>query len=145
MTRENRRKRRRPEIPRPSEMEWEVLKPLWGKGPLSAREICRAVQKTNDWKSKTIRTMLFRLVKKGALTYEKVGKSYFYRPAFSREKITGAAVQSFLRCVFDGALNPFLVHSLQDVSVEELRQINRELTNALEQRTGSKSKDKLRR
>ncbi|GMV92172.1 MAG: hypothetical protein AMXMBFR82_19500 [Candidatus Hydrogenedentota bacterium] len=120
-------KPRNPEVPRLSELEWEILKPMWDNGPMAARDIYEAVSKDQDWAYKTVKTMLARLVKKGALVYDQIGNSYLYRPAFGREAMTGAATRSFIRRVFDGALNPFVAHFAEHASPEELQAIKAEL------------------
>ena len=130
---------RNPEVPRLSELEWEILKPLWDNGPMAARDIYERVSEEHDWAYKTVKTMLARLVKKGALVYDQIGNSYLYRPAFDREEMTGAATRSFVRRVFDGALNPFVAHFAEHASPEELQAIRAELARIEEERTrGSK-------
>ena len=79
------------EPPRLSEMEWEVMKPLWTHGPLAARDVYEKVPDGYGWAYKTVKTMLARLVKKGALAYDQVGNSYLYRPVYSREAMVREA------------------------------------------------------
>jgi BlaI family penicillinase repressor len=123
-------------IPRLSELEWEILKPLWEHGPMAARDIYLRVSEENDWAYKTVKTMLARLVKKGALKYDQIGNSYLYQAAYSREEMTGVATRSFIRRVFDGTLNPFVAHFAEHVSHEELRTIKRELERIEKERRG---------
>lgn len=124
-----------PEVPRLSELEWEILKPMWDNGPMAARDIYDAVSKDQDWAYKTVKTMLARLVKKGALVYDQIGNSYLYRPAFGRKEMTGAATRSFVRRVFDGALNPFVAHFAEHASPEELQAIKAELARIEHERS----------
>jgi len=124
-----------PEVPRLSELEWEILKPLWDNGPMAARDIYERVSEDHDWAYKTVKTMLARLVKKGALNYDQIGNSYLYRPAFGREELTGVATRSFIRRVFDGALNPFVAHFAEHASPEELQVIKSELARIEKERT----------
>ncbi len=128
-------KPRNPEVPRLSELEWEILKPLWDNGPMAARDIYDQVSEDHDWAYKTVKTMLARLVKKGALAYDQIGNSYLYRPAFDREEVTGEATRSFIRRVFDGALNPFIAHFAEHASPEELQVIRAELARIEKERT----------
>jgi BlaI family penicillinase repressor len=119
--------RRKDAIPKLSEMEWEILKPLWEKGPMAARDIYREVPKKYGWAIKTVKTMLSRLVKKGALTYDQIGNSYLYHAAYTREEMTRAATRSFIQRVFDGALNPFVAYFAEGATPEELKRLKREL------------------
>ncbi len=116
-----------PDVPRLSDLEWDVLKPFWERGPMAARDVFEQVSTEHQWAYKTVKTMLARLVKKGALRYDQVGNSYLYRPVFGRSEMTRAATRSFIRRVFDGALNPFVAHFAEHVSHEELQAIREEL------------------
>jgi BlaI family penicillinase repressor len=115
------------DVPRLSEMEWEILKPLWDKGPMAARDIYQWAPKGRDWAYKTVKTMLARLVKKGALSYEQIGNSYLYKPVYSRAEMTGTATRSFIHRVFDGGIRPFLAHFVEQVSDAELELLRKEL------------------
>jgi len=115
------------ETPRLSEHEWEVMKPLWEQGPMAARDIFAAIPEEQGWAYNTVKTMLARLVKKGALAYDQVGNSYLYRAVHSREDITSAATGSFIQRVFDGALTPFLANFAQNATADEIRQLRKEL------------------
>ena len=119
--------------PKLSDAEWDVLKAFWEKGPLAARDVFEAVSGERAWSYRTVKTMLSRLVTKGALTYEQVGNSYLYRPAYSRDEITRAATGSFIDRVFDGALRPFVAHFAESISDEELALLKSEI-RAIEER-----------
>ncbi len=80
------------------------------------------------WSPRTIKTLLNRLIKKGALTFEVKGKCYLYRAAVGRDQCVRAAGRSFLSRVFGGSAGPMLVHfvnhtDLSPAEVEELQQL----------------------
>ena len=125
---------RKKSIPKLSELEWEVMKPLWEQGPMAARDIFQAVPEEQGWAYKTLKTMLARLVKKGALTYDQIGNSYLYKPAFSREEITRSTMGSFVDRVFDGALQPFLAYFAESVDKDQLDVLRAELARIERQR-----------
>jgi len=130
------RRERKPDIPRLAETEWEVMKPFWDQGPLAARDVYAAIPESRGWAYKTVKTMLSRLVKKGALTYDQVGNSYLYRPVYTREEMTREEAQSFVQRVFDGALNPFLAYFVESASPEELKRIRKELDEMARKKAG---------
>ncbi len=113
--------------PRLSDLEWEILKPLWEKGPMAARDIYAAVPAERAWAYKTVKTMLSRLVKKGVLAYDQIGNSYLYRPAYTREEMTRNTVGHFVQRVFDGAMHPFVACFAEEASAEELKLLKAEL------------------
>ena len=122
--------------PRLSEREWEIMKPLWQHGPMAARDIYAALPEDCGWAYKTVKSMLARLVKKGALTYDQIGNSYLYRAVYSRAELTEAATGSFIERVFDGALRPFVAHFVESASKEELHVIRAELEREIRKQEG---------
>ncbi|MEO8206589.1 MAG: BlaI/MecI/CopY family transcriptional regulator [Chthoniobacterales bacterium] len=96
--------------PRISDAEWQVMRVLWKHSPQSAQEIIDALAPTTAWTGTTIKTLLNRLMGKGALKHTKEGKAYLYSPAVSKEACRRTEADSFLHRVFDGALSPMLAH-----------------------------------
>ena len=110
-----------------SDAEWEVMKVVWDRHPITALEVIQRLAGKTEWNHRTIRTMLTRLVKKGALTFEMQGKAYHYRPSVSQEACVRRESRSFLARVFGGATAPMLVHFVKnsDLSAEEIRQLRK--------------------
>ena len=77
-----------------SQAEWEVMNVVWQKWPSAASEIVHQLSAKNDWHSRTIRTLLDRLVKKGALTTEADGKAIVSEN--EAEPPAGGHVRSYL-------------------------------------------------
>ena len=69
-----------PKPPKISDAEWEVMKVVWDKSPITANDINDRLAKRHNWDSRTVKTMINRLVNKGALSYDVQGRSYLYRP-----------------------------------------------------------------
>ena len=63
-------------LPQISEAEFEVMKIVWKESPISTNEITDRLVRTTSWSPKTIQTLIKRLVTKGALTYEKIGRAH---------------------------------------------------------------------
>ncbi len=111
-----------------SEAEWEVMKIVWKRStPSLAQDIIQTLARTTTWSPATVKTMLNRLVAKGALRYERVGKSYLYSPAASESECRASAADSFLKRVFDGSLSPMLSHFVHS------RRLTRKELDSLEQ------------
>ena len=97
--------------PRISEAEWEVMKVVWKRPePALAQDIIQELARSKTWSAPTVKTMLNRLVAKGALQYERAGKSYLYSAAVGESECRAAEADSFLKRVFDGSLSPMLAH-----------------------------------
>jgi BlaI family penicillinase repressor len=127
-----------PESPTISDAEWEVMHVLWiSSAPMMAGEIVEQLAATKTWSPKTVKTLLNRLINKGALSFETRGKSYLYRPALRREQCVRAATQSFLSRVFAGSVGPMLIHFVThtDLSPAEMEELQRLLRD---KQTGAK-------
>ena len=115
-------------LPNISAAEWEVLKVVWKKSPCSAHEVVAALAPSKTWTMATIKTLLNRLHSKGALRFEKVGKSYLYHPAITEDQLRAAETDSFVDRVFDGSLSPMIAHfarsrKLSEQDLDELERI----------------------
>jgi BlaI family penicillinase repressor len=96
--------------PRISESEWEVMKICWAKTPVTAQEVIDALARQQAWHPRTVKTLLNRLVKKGALGFKKDGRAYLYEPLVTQHDCVTAESRSFLDRVFGGSLTPMLAH-----------------------------------
>ncbi len=114
-------------VPKISDAEWEVMQVIWDDHPVLASDVVKRLAPHTDWSDRTIKTMLSRLVAKGALTYTEQGNRYLYRPKVSREACLKEASQSFLERVFCGQPGSLLLHFVEhaDLSSDELRQLKR--------------------
>ena len=114
-------------IPRISEAEWAVMKVLWKRSPLAASEIVEALCPAEGWHPKTVKTLLNRLVKKGAVDFKHEGRAYSYRPAVSESACASAASDAFLDRVFGGSLKPMLAHFVEQkrLSAREMKELKR--------------------
>ena len=116
-------------IPSISDAEWQVMEVVWAESqPVTANEIVARLESSTAWKDKTIKTMLNRLVKKGALGYEAEGKRYLYKPKVARDECVRVQSRSFLSRVFGGATGAALLHFVEEhhltqAEIEQLRRV----------------------
>lgn len=106
------------------------MKVVWKESPCTAHEVIAALE-GRRWTAATIKTLLNRLLSKGALRFEKAGKAYVYHPAFTEDELRTVEADSFLHRVFDGALSPMIAHFVQSrrwgrKELDQLEQILRE-------------------
>jgi BlaI family transcriptional regulator, penicillinase repressor len=106
-------------VPQISEAEWDVMKVVWERGPLTSGQIVRHLERDKDWRPRTIKTLLGRLVRKGAVVAKAQDKKFLYTAKVSREAVVRRESRSFLRRVFDGAVTPALVHFLEHAELSE--------------------------
>lgn len=120
-----------PEI---SEAEWRVMEVLWRRSPQTASAIAKQLRDSTGWALNTVRTLLTRLVDKGALRVEEnPGGVREFVPAIEREASVQVESKSFLDRVFQGAAKPLLVHFATNskLSKDELRELKQILEKEL--------------
>src|SRR5262245_36689183 len=123
-----------------SPAEWEVMKVLWDAEALAARDVFARLPKGRQWAYKTVKTLLSRLVAKGALTYDQIGNSYLYRPAIRREQATRQEVRSVFQRLISEACSPVLAQFIDEAELSdaEIRQLKRQLDEKRKGSTGGK-------
>jgi len=113
------------DLPRISESEQLVMRNVWTQNPATANHIVELLSETTTWKPKTIKTLLNRLVNKGALGYKKIGREYHYYPLIEEDVFVKAESRSFLRRVFGGSMKPMLATMVEneDLSPEDIQEL----------------------
>ena len=104
---------------------------VWARAPVAASTIAEVLERKRQWTLATVRTLLRRLVGKGALEQKAEGKRYLYSPRISREECARQESQSFLDRVLGRAPLAALLHlveraELSKEDIQELRRILRE-------------------
>ena len=114
-------------IPKISDSEWLVMKTIWDDNPITSNRVVEALTGSTAWKPKTIKTLINRLVKKGALGYESEGREYLYYPLIEKVVLVKAESRSFLKRVFGGAVKPMLATMVEseDLSAEDIEELKR--------------------
>ncbi|MCK7597960.1 BlaI/MecI/CopY family transcriptional regulator [Microbulbifer sp. CAU 1566] len=109
-----------------SDKEFEVLEAIWQGAPVSANEVVGRLNKKNEWHDKTVKTLLGRMVKKGAITFEREGRSYLYSPCLARQEYVQKQSAGLVERMFDGKIGDFVAgfassKKLKPSDIEELK------------------------
>ena len=86
------------------------MEALWAKSPRAAEEITAEVAGPQGWTEATVKTLINRLLNKGAVGAERDGRRYLYRPLLARDAYLEAESQGLLDRLFDGRLAPLVSH-----------------------------------
>jgi BlaI family penicillinase repressor len=110
------------QLPRIAGSEWRVMQVLWERGPQTANDVVDALSRQVNWKPRTIKTLIGRLVKKGAVKVTEEGYRYRYSAAVGESACVRSETKSFVRRVYQGAMKPALAAFLEDadLSPEEI-------------------------
>jgi predicted transcriptional regulator len=108
---------------------------LWRNAPRGSDDLAAALQPDTDWHENTVRTLLNRLVRKGAVCAEREGRRYLYSPVLTREQWQTHESRSLLDRVFGGRVAPLLVHFSRNekLSAKDVAEL-RKLVDRLEQK-----------
>ena len=114
-------------IPSISEAEHQVMKVIWMNNPIMASEIINILTEKTDWKPKTIKTLINRLLKKEAIGYEKSGREYIYYPIIEEADFVKTESRMFVKRLFGGAMKPMLVSMVEneDLTLEDIDELRK--------------------
>lgn len=115
-----------------SAAESQVMDALWRKSPSTPDEIIAATAKPNGWGEGTVRTLITRLLKKGALAGTRKEGRYFYQPLISRSDYVHTESQMLLDRLFGGQVAPLVAHfvtqrALTAADLKKLKKLLKEL------------------
>lgn len=109
-----------------SEAEAVVMEVLWQRHPLGADEVVAALTQ-RDWAEPTIKTLLNRLLTKGAIDAIREGRRYLYSPVVKRQDWVAAQSSDLLQRLFGGQVAPLVAHfnEHQKLSREDVAALRR--------------------
>lgn len=116
-----------------SDAESHVMEVLWSApAPLGAEEVIAALSDTRQWQSATVKTLLNRLLRKGAVAAQKDGRRFLYRAVLQREEWLTRESEGLVQRLFGGRIAPLVAHfgnqrKLSQADIRELRKLIDEL------------------
>lgn len=125
------------DVPAISEAESRVMEVLWNQAPQGSENLATALHGNTGWHENTVRTLLNRLIRKGAVRAEREGRRYLYSPVLKREQWQSHESRSLLDRVFGGKIAPLLVHFSRNerLSAKDVAEL-RKLVDQLERKEG---------
>ncbi len=111
-----------------TEAEWPIMEKLWSVPTATAAEIVDKVTSARPVAMRTVKTLLRRLLAKGAVGYEVDGRDlrvYHYRALLSREEVVARQNEFFLGKIYGGSVSGMLSHFLEnsELSPEEIENL----------------------
>ncbi len=110
-----------------SDAEWTVMEQVWRLGEATARDVHDGASPTTGWAYTTVKTMLDRLVEKGAVAARLDGNALRFRALLSRDAARRSALRSLLDHAFGGSVAPLLTFLAEDgeLSARERRALRK--------------------
>jgi BlaI family transcriptional regulator, penicillinase repressor len=116
-----------------SEAESQVMEVLWAAAaPMAAEQVIAALATSHQWQAATIKTLLNRLLNKGAIAARPEGRRFLYEPVLRREDWLARESAGLLERLFGGRITPLVAHfgsqrKLSRTDLQELRKLIDEL------------------
>lgn len=115
-----------------SDAEYAVMEALWQRSPQTAAEVCDTVCATRGWTMPTVKTLLARLVTKGALATQPDGRRFLYTPLVARNAYVGTESRRLVDRLFGGRAATLFAHlaeneALSEQDIAEIEHLLREL------------------
>ena len=116
-----------------SDAELDLMEVMWAADePLTSAEVAERLEAKRGWSLATIKTMLSRLVAKGAISHREDGRRFLYSPAIEREAYVGSESRRFVERLFGGRLSPLVARlaeedALDDKDIAEIEALLKEL------------------
>jgi BlaI family transcriptional regulator, penicillinase repressor len=115
-----------------TDSEAVVMEVLWQRHRLSAEEVVAALAGRSEWAEPTVKTLLNRLLNKGAIRAERDGRRYLYSPVLQRDAWVAQQSEGIVERVFGGRVAPLVAHfsergKLSRADIDELRRLIQEI------------------
>ncbi|AWW74955.1 CopY family transcriptional repressor [Erythrobacter sp. KY5] len=102
-----------------SEAEHAVMEALWDRGIASAAQVCEVVCEKRDWSLATVKTLLSRLVQKGAIETRPDGRRFLYSPLIARADYVGGESRRLVDRLFGGKAASLVAHLAETEALSE--------------------------
>ena len=101
-----------------SDAELDLMEVLWASAePLTSAEVAERLEE-RGWSLATIKTMLSRLIAKGAISHREDGRRFLYSPAIEREAYVGSESRRFVDRLFGGRLSPLVARLAEEDALD---------------------------
>jgi len=117
------------DIARLGETQLQIMRILWEKGQATAREVMNVLSQNAPVAESTVRTILSRLEKKGAVAHTVDDRTFIYRPLVQPESVRESATRTFIDRMFDGSASGLISYVLRNerLSPHDIKRIRRQI------------------
>ena len=115
------------QLPKPTEVELELLRVLWDKGEATVRELYEVVSEQRPLGYTSVLKMLQIMTEKGLVERTEAGKAHIYRAAATQEETQSQLLRDLSERLFSGSAAQLAMHALamEPASAEEIEEIRR--------------------
>jgi len=113
-----------------TDAELDVIKVLWKNGPLTSHVLFALIETDGSKNKGTLKTLLARLVQKGAVRREGINERHYrYYPVISEKEHVAKQRRLLIDRMFDGSAQKLLLNLIleENITREDLEQILKEV------------------
>ena len=113
-------------VKRLPDSEFEIMEIIWDSPPpITTLQIMEKMNPDRDLKLQTLLTMLLRLIEKGFLTSERVGRERNYTPVISKQEYMKVETGSFMSRHYINSMGSLIktFYEGQELSQEDIREM----------------------
>lgn len=120
-------------------LELAIMNVLWDRGPSTVAEV--QPELAGELAYTTVMTMLNVLLKKKKVKRVQDGRAFRYRPAVSRQRATGSAVEDLVERMFGGSAEALLMTLVETKNIDskDLERLSRIVAEAERREATSKA------
>lgn len=96
-----------------SPAEWQVMRVVWTAKTVTSAQACDLLTAKMGWKPATVKTLLRRLVTKGALVTTKDGRTFRYRALIPEQETMNQAADELIDSMCQMHVGQTLAHLLE--------------------------------
>lgn len=106
-------------------VQMRIMRVIWEKGRVNARDITEALNKIEPIAHSTVQTLLRKLEQKGAVDHSIDDRTFIFFPLVEIEKVTKNALQEFIDRIFAGSPGGLVSYLIKNetISPDEMDQI----------------------
>jgi BlaI family transcriptional regulator, penicillinase repressor len=108
-------------------VQLRIMRVLWDKGRVNAREITDEMNKIAPIAHSTVQTLLRKLEEKGAAAHDVDDRTFIFYPLVLKENVTRFALHEFVDRVFNGSMMGMVSYLFksEEVSPKEMEEIRK--------------------
>ena len=128
-------------LPKPTEVELEILNSLWSRGEATVREVLEDVSQQRALGYTSVLKTIQIMTEKGLVQRTEAGKAHIYRATATQEDTQSQLLRDLSMRLFSGSAAQLAMHALamQPANSDELNEIRQMIER---RKTSSKSKEK---
>lgn len=105
-------------------LEKPIMETLWIKGESSVRDILEELNNSQGQTYSTLITVMNRLSNKGLLEKKKVGKTFFYTPAYTKAELLDIVSKKVIQGISELSLQTTILNFIDYISSKDSKELD---------------------